>query len=330
MAVNDDVADNILSGKIVDPQIACDDIMLLDVPGLYRLFICSIVVDQTLRHTSALRVLWDVFSKQIYHFAKTDIYFRDIISDAFTPHGRQLCAHVGMKPVCTSAHGSTVFYMTMMPPSFVPVTMLQRRIYDRYKRKSEELSLFKDNPQAGKEIEIGVPLADISPELRALDLAIAQVELTVRRIIQDELGNDKLLLPTNIRPAVEERIRCEMKSNAGFDKNRYSTLEGMLEFFDLRELQATIENKTLWSKFQLRFVTKELLSAKFGQLAALRNAIRHVRTVDKIVQKEGEAAVLWFDRVLSKSTTADKQGIAVQSERGAAAPVVSSDKAAEN
>ena len=37
-----------------------------------------------------------------------------------------------------------------------------------------------------------------------------------------------------------------------------------------------------------------------GQLAELRNGIRHSRTVDEITRKEGEAAVLWFGEVLSK------------------------------
>jgi hypothetical protein len=40
------------------------------------------------------------------------------------------------------------------------------------------------------------------------------------------------------------------------------------------------------------------LNAKFGQLAELRNSLRHSRTVDEVVRKEGEAAVLWFNAVL--------------------------------
>lgn len=73
-----------------------------------------------------------------------------------------------------------------------------------------------------------------------------------------------------------------------------------MEFCDLRELQDTLTGKTLWSSFEPRFANKETLTAKFGQLAELRNGIRHSRTVDEITRKEGEAAILWFEQVLLK------------------------------
>jgi hypothetical protein len=72
-----------------------------------------------------------------------------------------------------------------------------------------------------------------------------------------------------------------------------------LEYCDLRELEDIITNKSLWSEFEGLFATKELVSAKFAQLGELRNAIRHSRTVDEVTRKEGEAAILWFDRVLA-------------------------------
>lgn len=37
---------------------------------------------------------------------------------------------------------------------------------------------------------------------------------------------------------------------------------------------------------------------RFGQLAELRNAIRHSRTLTDVVVKDGEAALLWFDSML--------------------------------
>jgi hypothetical protein len=86
------------------------------------------------------------------------------------------------------------------------------------------------------------------------------------------------------------------------DKDRYSTVGGMLEFFDLRDIQDAIGAKSLWSRFEPLFRTKESLATKFDQLAELRNGIRHSRTVTEIVRKEGEAAILWFRDVLDKGT----------------------------
>ncbi len=69
-------------------------------------------------------------------------------------------------------------------------------------------------------------------------------------------------------------------------------------FFDLRELQQVIVNKSIWTHFESRFVNKDTLAKKFDQLAELRNCIRHSRTVDEITRKEGEAAIIWFDQML--------------------------------
>jgi hypothetical protein len=42
------------------------------------------------------------------------------------------------------------------------------------------------------------------------------------------------------------------------------------------------------------FGTKEALNVRFGQLAELRNALRHSRASDAVTVKDGEAALLWF------------------------------------
>jgi len=65
-----------------------------------------------------------------------------------------------------------------------------------------------------------------------------------------------------------------------------------------------VTSKLTWVMFEDRFVNKEALATKFGQLADLRNGIRHSRAVDEITRKEGEAAVLWFSRVLGKGVRA--------------------------
>ena len=99
---------------------------------------------------------------------------------------------------------------------------------------------------------------------------------------------------------VDERIARASKKNAAMDADRYATLDGKLEYFDLRELQDTITNKSLWSLFEPAFANTETLVKKFDQLAELRNGIRHSRTVSEVTRKEGEAAILWFRQVLAR------------------------------
>jgi hypothetical protein len=140
---------------------------------------------------------------------------------------------------------------------------------------------------------------DLPLALRDLDAGVEAVELRLREIIRDGLHGDAALVPANVAERVEERLQRALKRNAAMDADHYAALGGQLEYFDLRELQDTLVNKLLWPRFEPRFGGKETLNAKFGQLAELRNAIRHSRSVDPVARKEGEAAILWFQQVLA-------------------------------
>lgn len=141
---------------------------------------------------------------------------------------------------------------------------------------------------------------DLPPQLRDLDAATERVELRVRGVVEATLEGDVSQIPPHVLQKVDERIARATKKNASLDAERFQKLAGKLEYFDLRELQDTIVGKSSWPLFESRFGTKESLAAKFDQLAELRNGIRHSRTVSEIVRKEGEAAILWFNQVLSK------------------------------
>lgn len=139
---------------------------------------------------------------------------------------------------------------------------------------------------------------DLEPHLRELDSQVEQVELALRQLIVTALGNDSAKLPQQVFRKTDERIASALRKNPGLDGDQMRTLAGRLEHADLRELQDTIMNNGLWSLFEQRFVSKDTLNLRFGQLAELRNGIRHSRSVNEIVRKEGEAAILWFKQVL--------------------------------
>ena len=63
-------------------------------------------------------------------------------------------------------------------------------------------------------------------------------------------------------------------------------------------LNAYVKNKALRLRFDGLFPNWEALVKHFDQLADLRNAIRHSRAVDELPQKQGEASILWFKKVL--------------------------------
>lgn len=140
---------------------------------------------------------------------------------------------------------------------------------------------------------------DLPPRLRELDAQIEAVELGLRTTIAAALNGDPTALPTHVGQKIAERLQKAAKKNPAMNLKEYETLDGQLEYADLRELQDTLVTKVLWPHFQDCFGSKEVVATRFGQLAELRNSIRHSRKVDDVTRKDGEAAILWFNQVLA-------------------------------
>ncbi len=141
----------------------------------------------------------------------------------------------------------------------------------------------------------------LPPLFRELDGRIERIELTLRSKIFQSLAGEFDRIPPHVLQKSEERIQVSTKKHLSIDINQDDRMKYILDHCDLRELQDTILNKDLWLGFQQQFVNKNTLSIKFNQLSELRNSIRHSRAISEIVQKEGEAAILWFEHVLHLS-----------------------------
>ena len=139
---------------------------------------------------------------------------------------------------------------------------------------------------------------DLPANLRDLDQAIESVELALRRVIDVTLAGEVAQLPQHILQKANERIQRMVRKDPTFEAERCETLNGLLEFCDLRDLQDAIASKATWCRFRKRFANKDALIKKFDQLSELRNGIRHSRSVDEIIQMEGQAAITWFQKVL--------------------------------
>jgi hypothetical protein len=146
-------------------------------------------------------------------------------------------------------------------------------------------------------------------ELKELDQRIEAIELQLRSIITSVLGPDRARLPPHVNQKAEERVRSAAKKSGIIDVARYSVLPQILEFCDLRELADIITSKPLWPEFQSLFSNKETFVSKFDQVSELRNGIRHSRAVDEIAQKEGEAGILWFERLLRQPSPPDRHAV---------------------
>jgi hypothetical protein len=138
----------------------------------------------------------------------------------------------------------------------------------------------------------------LNPQRAKLDARIESIERRIRALVLTQLGDPTDRLPSRVEEKASERLRIAARKQPGNDLLRQPTFSTLLEYFDLRDLQDTITAKALWGEFEAIFSTKEQLSARFMQLAELRNALRHSRALTSVTIKDGEAAILWFGDAL--------------------------------
>ncbi|MHB8719403.1 MAG: winged helix-turn-helix domain-containing protein [Candidatus Dormibacteria bacterium] len=141
------------------------------------------------------------------------------------------------------------------------------------------------------------PAADVAGK-SALDRQLEAVEIALRRLIEANVTDDAEL-PGHVRERTADRLAATVRRDPSLNHSPASVAR-YLEYSDLRELQDILTSKALWPRFEARFVSKESVNTRFAQLSELRNRLRHSRTLDEVARKDGEAALLWFARVLAE------------------------------
>lgn len=143
---------------------------------------------------------------------------------------------------------------------------------------------------------------NLPAHLKHLDKEIEEIELAIRDLIVTEIGDEihdyKSKVPQHIQMKVEGRVASDLKKKPNATAEHYQSFTKLIEFFDLRECEDVIVNKTNWELFSRVFKDKTSLNNRFNQLGTLRNGIRHSRSISEIEQMDGEVAIKWFKSVL--------------------------------
>jgi hypothetical protein len=170
--------------------------------------------------------------------------------------------------------------------------------YNEFLIRRRELIAERINSFLGTE-GLGQPDTERDPRRRELDQRVERVELRLRSLIDQVLTGDEKLVPSHIAARVNERIAAAVRRNPAVPNRDVESLAGRLQYFDLRELQDLIVTPALWPNFEATFGSKQVLETRCGQMAELRNVVRHTRTLDEVTRKDGEAALTWFTQVLA-------------------------------
>lgn len=144
LPISDKFYNAILSGDFDDTTIDINEIKQYDMPGFYKLYLCSFCINPAYNTTTAFKVIYNSFIDFLLNLAsERDIFISDIIADGVTPKGASLCESIGMKKEVTTPHNSNVYTAKLIPPEYSTLKLNDKnghrlisyydRIYNEYK-----------------------------------------------------------------------------------------------------------------------------------------------------------------------------------------------------
>ena len=130
-------------------------------------------------------------------------------------------------------------------------------------------------------------------------LAVDEIEVKLRRfvheVLRSQLGDDywKAAIPGDLQAKIKGRISDQNRSKI---VTRIENSMIKLQYTDIMDLYKIIEKN--WDLFKDQIEDREDLKTNFLALKNYRNPLGHVREMDIVPRKRGEAAIVWFRRML--------------------------------
>lgn len=144
LPISDNLFEQIKKGSFDDTAISIDDIRQYDMPGFYKLYLCSFCINPAYNSTAAFKIIYTGFIDFLLDLAtELEIFISDIIADGVTQKGENLCQSIGMTKVTTSDHKSNVYSASLIPPTLSSLKLNNKvghklityyqRMYNEYK-----------------------------------------------------------------------------------------------------------------------------------------------------------------------------------------------------
>jgi hypothetical protein len=133
MPIEDEAFELAQKGQLHDGLIEADMIRTFELPGSYRLYVCSLAITPSARrHPAAFRTLYDGFFEKLFQLATAGVFVTEMVCNAWSADGRSLAKTFGMKPVAKHAVTGEVFQCTVVPPSLEKPVAKLKLLLDRY------------------------------------------------------------------------------------------------------------------------------------------------------------------------------------------------------
>jgi hypothetical protein len=131
--------------------------------------------------------------------------------------------------------------------------------------------------------------------------ALDEIELLIRTLIDKTLlkkiGKDywSKVIPEDIKIKVQEKAKEYLRKNPSKTWLDFSTKDS-LGFCDIMDYSNTILKN--WQLFEETFKSKFEVEKRLIAFKDFRNAVKHNREIDTVLQRDGEAALEWLSQAL--------------------------------
>lgn len=131
-----------------------------------------------------------------------------------------------------------------------------------------------------------------------VDLLEAKLRALLLETLTEEYGATfwDEAVPADIRSAVDAKIASQVKGHP-YDREKLAAPEAKMSFLDMMDYEKIISSN--WQLFAGIFQSRAELNKHFLAVKNYRNSIKHNRDMNPVERKNGEAAVLWFDGILT-------------------------------
>lgn len=142
--VSDECYDLIRSGRFYDSQITPEMLLPYDMPALYNIYFCGIMIREEYRNTALFLYMFNAVIDLFMNIGNRGILPRKMIADAVTENGIKFCKLFGMEKVKDSEHQSSLYEVSLIPPKFRVSSRATKTLHDYFQEKYEENKDFID------------------------------------------------------------------------------------------------------------------------------------------------------------------------------------------
>ena len=135
---------------------------------------------------------------------------------------------------------------------------------------------------------------------RAIEDLEHRIRDCIDRILLDHAGPRywKSHIPQAVRENADKRIESEIARSPELTPATFQDTRRRLDYCNVMDYATVIENGGNWSAFAGVFRKKDDLRRYLSGFSEYRNAVMHSREMTELVEKNGEAALIWFANVL--------------------------------